>query len=329
MYKAIDTQSETAIIILSPLWQGHLQELREMAERNQLVCQACRQALRVRAGRRRRRHFAHKHLAGCSYGTESPEVLEARAVLYGWLAGQLGDSLTLEHRLEGSDLPRAIDCWVDEPGKVMAYWIIDARMKWEARERVKSAFSELGIPVTWVMLSSLLQPDPERHAGLRLSPTERDFLAQSQYDQAGSELSRPSEEWGQTMHYLDWRGEKLITYRSLVLVHAPNIFLGTRLEHPLEQVRLDPQTVEPVHPGEAEALLHTRQELERRAQAQEEARRWREALRQPVILPPAEPALDQRSPEIKARTEPQPTPAAIAPRIPWSGAYPCVHCSCH
>ena len=90
MYKALHTQTGEEIIILHPLWLKRIDDLRAMDQADWLVCQGCRQPLRVKAGEFKRPHFAHKHLQACSYGTESPEILNARAELYGWLLERFG-----------------------------------------------------------------------------------------------------------------------------------------------------------------------------------------------------------------------------------------------
>jgi hypothetical protein len=90
MYKALNLATQQDIIILSPAWTGRLPALRALDRQDLLVCPACRRPVRVRAGRTRRRHFAHKHLENCPYQSASPLLLEARAVLYEWLLAQFG-----------------------------------------------------------------------------------------------------------------------------------------------------------------------------------------------------------------------------------------------
>src|SRR5512138_2593900 len=117
MYKAVHAQTREEIVILSPRWCERIAALRALDRANQLVCQGCRQPLRVKAGAVKRPHFAHKHLNACSFGSESPEILNARAVLYDWLVRQFGQnpghSVTVEKQVEGFQLPRPVDCWVE------------------------------------------------------------------------------------------------------------------------------------------------------------------------------------------------------------------------
>ena len=52
MFKAIHTLDDQEIIILDPEWEdvNKLNELRGLDRRDLLVCQECRQPVRVRAG---------------------------------------------------------------------------------------------------------------------------------------------------------------------------------------------------------------------------------------------------------------------------------------
>ena len=283
MYKALDSSTNREIVILHPEWRGRLAELRQMTGQARLVCQGCRQAVRVKSGQFRRAHFAHKHLAGCTYGEQSQAVLEMRAVLYDWLAAQFpAQQVTLEKKLEGS-LPRPVDCWVETPGGgTAAYWVIDARMRLEARQAIQAALAQEGLAVTWVLAASLLQPDPDREGAVRLSPTERDFAQPCAYDQIGAEV-QPAHitatlpaDFGGTLHYLDAKSGLLVTCRSLKVVHAPNIYAGRIEAHPLAEVKTDPHSGGFVHPGEIEWLAHSQQALAKLAAAEDRAaRRYR------------------------------------------------------
>src|SRR5512142_3033822 len=123
MYKSIHTQTSEEIIILHPRWRGQIDRLREMDHADLLVCQGCNQPVRVKAGEVKRPHFAHKHLQACSYATESPEILNARATLYEWLLAAFGSgAVTLEKQVDNLNLPRAFDCWVELRGRTFAYW---------------------------------------------------------------------------------------------------------------------------------------------------------------------------------------------------------------
>ena len=104
MYKALDTRTNTEVVILDPKWLRVIDQLRELDRQDILVCQGCHQPVRVRAGKYRRKHFAHKQLENCDYADESAVLQNARAVLYEWLVSKYGEEVTIEKKLEGMDL---------------------------------------------------------------------------------------------------------------------------------------------------------------------------------------------------------------------------------
>jgi hypothetical protein len=353
MYTALDLQSGATIVILSRAWNGKIAELRALAAQNRLVCPGCRQALRVRSGRFRRRHFAHMHLVGCAFGSASPAALEGRALLFGWLESCFSRQMPpaqvcIEQALPGNLLPRPIDCWVERSSTAeasLAYWIIDARMQFETRQSILSGLRLPGVSVNWLLIATLLQPDPHDPQTLvRLSPTERDFLIESPFDQVGAEQRAFSATFGRSLHYLDCEKGLLISYRSLILVHAPNIFRGRRLETPLASLQIDLQTGEFVHPGETDALAYSQAQIANRQQREKEAalrleaylsrRRAQPAHDQPGFQHPrwqdAAPSLQNRGEQAKP---PASQPLADAGLTPFQGhglteksAYLCVVC---
>ncbi len=125
MFKAVNTLDNNYIVILDPQWLGAIRELRRLDAQDLLVCQQCRQPVRVRAGHVRRWHFAHKHLANCPYGNESPELLRTRAALYEWLMSKYPERVTIEKRVESEHILRPVDCWVETEAGIISYWIID------------------------------------------------------------------------------------------------------------------------------------------------------------------------------------------------------------
>lgn len=261
MYKCLRLPEREEVIILAPAWKGRLADLRGLAVGDGLVCQGCLQPVRVKAGRFRRSHFAHKHLKGCSYGRESAEILAARAVLYDWLVGCFPApdyQVTLEHPIPGVDLPRPVDGWVDGPGGPFAWWIVDQGLHYTVRQQVLDAFEAFQGRVHWVLLSANLHMDPHREGRFLLSPTERALLRGSDYDEIGWQARISGEVVGQSLHYLNAGEGKLVSMRSLVCCHAPNVFTGLSTEHPLAQVTAAALTGEFVHPGEDQKLVRSR-----------------------------------------------------------------------
>lgn len=250
MYKAIHAQTGEEIIILNPRWRARIEDLREMDQADLLLCQGCQQSMRVKAGDVKRPHFAHKHLKACSYGSESLDILNGRAVLYGWLFRQFGEDVTVEKQIDGSGLPRPVDCWVETINGMFAYWIIEAGIKIEPREAIKKAFTGLPIKVHYVFLRSMLVEEKKEFHSLLLSPTERVFLQQSPYD----EMLAGMGDAGKSIHYLDAEGQTLITFRHLLLHHRPNWYKGHKKTANLDMVRANRTDGSFVYPGENDRL---------------------------------------------------------------------------
>lgn len=307
-YKAIHAQTGQEIVILSPQWSRRIDALREMDHADLLVCQGCRQPLRVKAGELKRAHFAHKHLQACSYGSQSLEILEARAVLYDWLLAQFGEQVTVEKQVEGGDLPRPVDCWVETPAGTFAYWIIEAGIKLEPREAILATFARLGVKIQYVFLSPMLREEKKEFHSLLLTPTERAFLQQTPYDGPFSALAEP----GSSIHYLDTEAPLLITFRGLRLFHRPNWFKGVKKSAAMETVRAHRLDGGFVYPGETDRLDALRQKqvrLERKRQRYED----RHAVRQGSV--------DQPAPLENKKGDPQPV-AGDLPKVShaWSAA---------
>lgn len=295
MFKCLHQDSGAEIIILQPEWHGRLDVLRLMDRGDELVCQGCRQPVRVRRGSARRRaHFAHKHLKGCLYGSQSPEILAARAALFDWLSAQYPGRVDLERAAPGADLPRPLDCWVDTPQGPFACWIIEGSLKLAARERIQAGFQMVGAPVTTVLLARLLHPDPNHPNRLLLSPTERAFLRHTPFDSLGREGYVYSADFGRSLHYLDAAEGVLTTWRGLEKVHEPQGYAGRRLVTRLERVRAGGEG-EWFHPGEAEQLasqphidLQQAQREAARRQRKERLQHWRSLKQPPQTTAPSE-----------------------------------------
>lgn len=266
MYKALHLPSGQEIIILDPRWQQQIAHLRALDKRDALVCPGCQQAVRVRAGKVKRWHFAHKHLQNCPFERESPALLNARAVLYNWLVEKFdSESVTVEKSLDTLAFPRHVDCWVEKDDLIFAYWIFDRRVPPDERDRLKSAFQNVGVQVNWIFVLDLLRVDQDwMKDRLHLTTTERAFMQKSEFDQA---WQTHFEHLGSSLHYLDSDRETLLTYRNLSVVHMPQLYAGTRLEHPLADVLVSSLTGEFVHPGEIDRLQKRRKEIEIQADA--------------------------------------------------------------
>ena len=129
MYKALNIRDNAEIVILDLKWLRSITQLRAYDHQDLLVCQGCKQPVRVRAGEHRQVHFAHKHLNNCDYADELAVLRNARAVLYEWLVSKFGENVTIEKKTDEVDLFRPIDCWVIQGSTVFAYWIFDKQLK--------------------------------------------------------------------------------------------------------------------------------------------------------------------------------------------------------
>lgn len=265
MFKALNKRTDQEIIILAPEWIDQIDHLRTLGRQDILVCQECKQPVRVRAGEIRIQHFAHKHQQDCPYGHESPTLLKAKMILYKWLCSKFGAGVTLEKRLEG-DLPRYVDCWVGVESCSFAYWIIESGMRLQKRKTIKEGLTQAQASVNWVFVADILNEDENDSNRVHLSTTEREFMQQSVYDEM-------TQGWrlgvGESLHYLDPDSETLITFRNLHLIHGPQMYEGTKKESEISSVLVSPKTGEFVHPGEHEAL----QEYEKRKREREKEQR--------------------------------------------------------
>lgn len=250
MFKAIHTPDNQEIIILDAEWEDvkHLNELRALDRRDLLVCQECRQPVRVRAGDARQWHFAHKQRQNCTYQSESAALLHARATLYRRLVEKFGaDHVELEKKVDGGDMPRPVDCWVHGEKGIIAYWISDGGIKPQVREALQERFEQLKIPVQWLFTASTLR-EQEESGRVTLTTTERELMTPTRYDA----LYEPRRGRGRTLHYLDGINATLITLRGLHLVHATHTFEGSKIVSPLREVQILRQSGGFVHPGEHE-----------------------------------------------------------------------------
>jgi hypothetical protein len=254
MYKALDVRDNTEVVILDQKWLHYINQLREFDRQDFLVCQGCRQPVRVRAGDQRREHFAHKHLENCDYSDESSILCNSRAVLYEWLVSKFGANVTIEKKIDGVDLFRPIDCWVQNGSDVLAYWIFDSRLKLEKREFLRECIRKLGIHITWVFALEMLHTEQDNPDKLILSTTEREFIKRSKYDEPFSKTDLTNG----SLHYLDAENRKLLSFRGLSLYHEPQIYRGYNLTSNLDEVLVSNKNGEFVHNGEYEQLQEYR-----------------------------------------------------------------------
>ena len=276
MFRATNKTTGEDIIILDEIWEQKVEYLRSLDKENVIVCPGCQQPVRVRAGKFRRWHFAHKHLQNCPYGYESPALLNARAVLYKWLVTKFGEKVSIEKKLGDEYLPRHVDCLVETEKGILAYWIIESGMKPAKRDDLQTGFRKLNVQVNWVFVIDMLREDEASSDSIHLTTTERVFARQTDYDEVriGDFFIK-----GESLHYLDPENETMVTYRRLRLIHSPQLYQGQKIQNPIISVLVSPTSGEFVHPGEYEHFEAQRQEklqLEKEMRERELERQRRE-----------------------------------------------------
>ncbi|WP_319549500.1 competence protein CoiA family protein [Desulfogranum marinum] len=280
MFKVLDCKTDEEIIILDPYWdEDTIVPLRKMGQEDELVCPGCKQPVHVRAGKKKRWHFAHKDLSNCPLQHESPNVLQAKSLLYAWLKKKLGNKVTVEKHFPLTTLPRPIDCFVEISNEIrIGYWIVERGIR--DRSSLQHMFTQLGISIVWVPLIDMLKMDEEDQQAVHLTPTERDFTFSSDYNQLYSRFDS-------ALTYLDVHEKTILTLRGLDCIHLPQKYsFDFKLKNDLDQMLFFPQTGEFVHPGEHELLETLRkeaQERERLRKIEEEKRREEERLLQKEI----------------------------------------------
>lgn len=269
MFKAFDTVAQSNIVILDAAPARYL-ELREHGRAHRLHCPTCHHPVGVRTPQQKRPHFFHMHLGVCPSSRDSPELLEARAALYGWLQARFPDQVTIEKHVSGADLPRPVDCWVETTaGLQFAYWIFDRGMRPESRAALRQALSSNANAAHYLFFSSRIQRNDAPNNRLNLTTTEREFIQASAFDR----LYRPHGNGGDgSLHYFDSEKQAVTTFRSLVCIEVPQRYEGTELATSGGALVFTTETGEPAHAGERERLK-TFDESERRRQAREAERR--------------------------------------------------------
>ncbi|MGE5221492.1 MAG: competence protein CoiA family protein [Omnitrophica WOR_2 bacterium] len=261
MYKAIHQPGGEEILILDSRWRRQIPYLRQQDRQDLLVCQGCQKPVRVRAGKVKRWHFAHKHLENCPYEIESPALLNTRAQLYEWLVRQFGEAaVTAEKKIPGSNLPRPVDGWAKINNLYFAYWIIDRRLPPDIRDLIHNEFKRMDAFVHWIFLSEMLNEETRDPGAVYLTTTEREFMQETGYDEI---LSGKFPVSGKTLHYIDPDMNAMITFRALRLAHSPQLFKGHKESHPIVELAASKGTGEFIHPGEDERRLQI-QEVKQR-----------------------------------------------------------------
>lgn len=263
MYKSLNNQTNEEIIILDPCWNEEtIAPLRKRGREGFLCCPVCKQQVHVKAGNKKRWHFAHKDLSNCPLKHESPKILVARSLLYSWLQSKYGDKVTIEKFFPDKNLPRPLDCYVEISGDLkIGYCILERGIR--DRHSLRNIFAGLDISIVWILLTDMLKIDSETLNAVHLSPTERDFIYSSEYSQLYSHYDT-------SLSYLDVDDQTVKTLRGLHCIHLPQKYtFESRLKNNLTQMLFSPKTGELVHPNEHERLTELIQQRLKQARLKE------------------------------------------------------------
>lgn len=326
MFKCVDITTNEQVISLDdqgPAWQ---EQLRLKGQADGLRCPTCRESVSFRAGELRRPHFAHKTLANCPIQHESPDLLEARAVLYQWLRSKFGEGVTLEKQVEQA--PRSFDCWAEFKGKTFGYWLIERRIAQQDVASIENAAAKSGARLIWVFLSKILRRSEQNKRLILLSTTERACLTASDFDLIYGGRGRG------TLHYLDADQQMLTSFRGCCCKHQPQVHQGHEIQTPMKSLLVSPATGEFVHPGEHGRLAEFRQRLKTEQERQrkleeEEQRRWDKMLHKPQVAPVARTPAPLASPPMPMPSKPTPvdeTPVEDKPPYSQGRKGVCEHC---
>ena len=252
MFSAIKKDTMEEIIILDEKWKVNIELLRTYGHTGDMICEECKQPVRIRAGKIRRRHFSHISKGNCNKNSDSHELLSARALLYEYLKSKYGDGLKIEIPLRHPRIKKTIDCLATGSHGKVAYWIVEKNLREQLRWDIKENLEKEVDYIVWVVLDRLRKERDGSDNEFILSTTERSILTESIYD---LDKNKFGFRVGETIHYLDVKNEILRTYRNSILIHEPHTFNGIEKKSRLTELLIHPRTGEFVHPGEHDEYL--------------------------------------------------------------------------
>jgi hypothetical protein len=256
MFVALRTADGSRVTSIASDWDDRLGILRELAATGQLECPGCKQLLWLRISRKRRRHFAHRHLADCPLAHQSAELLEVKAQLFKWLETKYPGKVHLDMAIGVPGWDRLIDLLLEpRPGRKFAYWVFDRQQR--SREEILAYQRLVGVHVHFIHAQSTLAQHSV--AEIALTASQRDFVTPSDYD-----ACLPFGGNGH-LHFLDEADSKLRIYRGLRCVHAPNLYAWEALRvDSLSEAKISPVTGEIVLGEDVAARREHRQKLQQR-----------------------------------------------------------------
>jgi hypothetical protein len=311
VYKCIDLTTNEPVISLDDKGPQWVDDIRNKSRGDFLHCPICNEPVTFRMGQKRRPHFAHKDLSDCPIQNESVEMLEARAVLYKWLGSKFQTGVTIEKQVEGSQLPRPFDCWVEHKGRAFGYWLVEKRFPEEVRVYIESVPRRARAELVWVFMARMLRRLEQKPRHFLLSTTERNCIMRTQFEEVYAIAGSGS------LHYLDADAASLTTLRACRCVHSPQVYSGHELATPLGSLLISPRTGAFVHPGEYEKLKELGDKLQRgreqllELRAQERERRNEEQRKRLEFERGRPLAYREAKPSQKGSPQPPVAPAPI------------------
>jgi len=244
MFKVRNSRTAEVMVTLDYDGGEILEETyRKLSNQGVLKCLHCNQSVVFRHGQIRCPHFSHRPNSACPYSQETMDLLEARSVLYRFLKQSCEGKVSIEHVVQNSSLPRAVDCWVERDGVTFAYWIFERSTRSaEKRCSIRGEFRKLDVRPHFVFHSQMLQRGEINKGSFTLDPTERYFLRRTKFD--------PEQTSCGSLQYIDPHRRQWSTLRGLEAAGCVGQFQGTELCHPLEWVKVCKETGEIFHPGE-------------------------------------------------------------------------------
>ncbi len=302
MFRAIDTIADAPIVALDVEWGEPIERLRKRCRGGEIVCPGCRQGVRLRAGVRRRRHFAHESLSDCPLGRESYERLAARAMLYELLRKRFGDKVAIEVPVPNGKPGEHADCVVALSKGDAAYFVVPKQISRD-REHFMEVRQAAYRHVHWVLLWPLLTKFTTRRDAYLLSATVRDLASRRGVEGL---YAGQGPEWLGSLTFLYTKHETVVFLRGLHLLHKPNVYLmGKGFKAACAEVHADEGTAQLMHPHEYEPYEALRAERREKERLREEHKKKKAQARKERKAREAQDRKEQEVRDAKARAERQ------------------------
>ena len=188
MISAHDTTDGRALYLPRVRADGEMEFVRARVNRGELVCRDCQALLWLKAGERRRPHFAHRVRSDCPQSNVSEAVQDARWQLFEFFerriaSGKLTGPVELEPCVPGLPKGTRVDLIVRRGDKpAVAVMFLERGLKPNAREEITACLDECGFLFRPVFLISRLESsEVEGITIYRLDTTQREWRGCTPY----------------------------------------------------------------------------------------------------------------------------------------------------